>query len=212
MSDASSHRQSSPNVSNVDHDPVNEQLRRFAAQHNLSMVEVTTRAAVLLALMASGPSPSQSSPREAAPSQGGASFNATAAFPAEPEAKLPANSGPSNAPTSAEPSNAPVESSAANALAGASSPPRLFETLLMAQIDNLIAGVTALNSRMDLMNNRITALEASFNQLNVTRLARPADNREDNQSGGVQSGGLDPRAEMESELVSQILFVTQWMI
>ncbi|KAI7155055.1 hypothetical protein KC349_g7231 [Hortaea werneckii] len=150
--------------------------------------------------MTSGPLPSQSSPREAAPFQESAFTNATASFPAEPEANLPARSGPSNAQTSAEPSNAPAESATANPLAGAPTPLRLFETLVKAQIDNLTADVKALNSRMELMINRITALEASFNQLNVTRLARPADDREDNQSGGVQSSGIDPRAEIESEL------------
>ncbi|KAI6910072.1 hypothetical protein KC318_g3444 [Hortaea werneckii] len=141
-----------------------------------------------------------SSQREVVPSRQGQSANATAPLSAERDANLLVPPGPSNAPAPADPSNAPTESAPANPLAGASSPPRLFEILVMAQIHILNADMTALNSRMDLMNNRITALEPSFNQLNATYLARAPDGRQDNQSGGVQSSGLDPRAEMESEL------------
>lgn len=209
MSDASSHLHSSPNVSNVDHDQLNEQLRTLAAQHNLSIDEVRARAAIIVALMTSEPAPSQSSPREAAPFQQSASTNATAPLAAERDANLLVPPGPSNAPAPADPSNAPTESAPANPLAGASSPPRLFETLVMAQIHNLNADMTALNSRMDLMNNRITALDASFNQLNATYLARAPDGRQDNQPNRDQwgrdlSGGADTRTQAEKELVNQL--------
>lgn len=212
MSDASSSRPSFSNVFNVDNDRVNEQLRRFAAQQNLSIDEVRARAAIVLASMTSEPSHHQSSRREAASSQQATSINATASSPAEPEANLPAPSGPSDAQSSAEPSNAPAESAPTNQRAGSPPPPRLFQVLVTAQIDNLNAGMTALNSRLALMNNSISALEANFEQLNATILARTSDERQDNESGGDQPGGLDPRAERESELVSQVLVVTQWTV
>ncbi|KAI7083938.1 hypothetical protein KC356_g7173 [Hortaea werneckii] len=200
MSDASSSRPSSSNVSHVDGDRVNEQLARFATEHNVSIDEVRARAAIVLAFMTSEPSQQQSPQREVASSQHGASNNATVSFTAEPEANMPAPSGSSNAQSSAEPSNAPAESVPANSRAGRPPQPRLFETLVTAQIDNLNDDVAALNSRMASMHNRIAALEANFEQLNATHPARTSNNRQDNQSGGVQTGGLDPLVEMEREL------------
>ncbi|KAI7504624.1 hypothetical protein KC347_g8273 [Hortaea werneckii] len=172
----------------------------FAAHHNLPIDGVRARAAVTLAFITSEPSQHQSSQREVASSQHGVSNNATVSFTAEPEANLPAPSGSSNAQSSAEPSNAPAESVPANSRAGRPPQPRLFETLVTAQIDDLNDDVAAPNSRVASMNNRIAALEASFEQLNATHSARTSDNRQDNQSGGVQTGGLDPLVEMEREL------------